>query len=134
MNKKKLYITWGVLYVVCTALGFIHEPEGVLAGLLVTLSLLFFLPPAILLYRAIPREQWSTVRLIRNLSIASLALTLLMLVLNFLSLGTSDAVGYVMNGLLIIVSSPMVCGQAWVVSLFLWACLLMVTLKYRKKK
>ena len=134
MKRKNMYIAWAVLYVICAGLGFIHEPEGVLAGLMVILSLLFFLPPAILLYRAIPREQWGTVRVIRNLSIASLALTLIVLVLNFLSLGTSDAVGYVMNGLLIIVSSPMVCGQAWVVSLFLWACLLMVTLKYRKKK
>lgn len=134
MNKKKLYIAWAVLYGICAVLGFIHEPEGVLAGVMVTLSLLFFLPPAILLYRAIPREQWGTVRAVRNLSIASLALTLVMLVLNFLSLGASDAAGYVLYGLLIIVSSPMVCGQAWVVSLFLWACLLMVSLKYRKKK
>ncbi len=134
MKRKNLYITWGVLYVICATLGFIHEPEGVLAGLMVILSLLFFLPPAMLLYRAIPREQWGTVRMVRNISIASLMLTLIMLVLNFLSLSASDAVGYVMNGLLIIVSSPMVCGQAWVLSLFLWACLLMVSLKYRKKR
>ena len=134
MKRKNLYITWGVLYGICAALGFIHEPEGVLAGLMVTLSLLFFLPPAMLLYRAIPREQWGTVRVVRNLSIVSLVLTLIMLVLNFLSLGASDAVGLVMHGMLILVSSPMVCGQAWVVSLFLWACLLMVSLKYLKKK
>lgn len=134
MKRKNLYIAWAVLYVICAALGFIHEPEGVLAGVMVTLSLLFFLPPAILLYRAIPREQWGTVRVVRNLSIASLALTLVMLVLNFLSLGASDAAGYVLYGLLILVSSPMVCAQAWVVSLFLWACLLMVSLKYLKKK
>ena len=134
MNRKNLYITWGVLYGICAALSFIHEPQGVLAGLMVTLSLLFFLPPAILLYRAIPREQWGTVRVIRNLSVASLGLTLTVLVLNFLSLGASDAAGYVLYGLLILVSCPMVCAQAWVVSLFLWACLLMVTLKYRKKR
>ena len=113
MNKTKWYIAWGVLYAVCTGLACISEPEGVAAGLAVTMALLFFVPPAALLYWAIPREKWGTVRLIRNLSIASLGLTFLVLIL---------------------VSTPMVCMQSWIVSLFLWACLLMVTLKYRKMK
>ena len=29
--------------------------------------------------------------------------------------------------LLAVVSAPMLCGQIWVISLFLWACLLMVS-------
>ena len=134
MNKKKWYIAWGVLYAACTGLSCIPEPQGVVAGLAVTASLLFFLPPAVLLYRAIPREQWGTVRLIRNLSIASLALTLGMLILNLMSVGFSDQLGLFLHGVLILVSVPMVCMQSWIVSLFLWAILLMVTLKYRKKK
>jgi len=134
MNKKKWYIAWGVLYAACTGLSCIQEPQGVVAGLAVTASLLFFLPPAVLLYRAIPREQWGTVRLIRNLSIASLALTLGMLILNLMSVGFSDQLGLFLHGVLILVSVPMVCMQSWIVSLFLWAVLLMVTLKYRKKK
>ncbi len=134
MNKKRWYIAWAVLYGVCTGLSCISDPEGVVAGLAVTAALLFFLPPAVLLYQAIPREQWETVRLIRNLSIVSLVLTLGMLILNLMSVGLSDTLGLVLHAVLILVSVPMVCMQAWIVSLFLWACLLMVTLKYRKKK
>ena len=133
MNKTKWYIAWGVLYAVCAGLSFISQPEGVLAGLMVVLSLLFFLPPVMLLHWAIPREKWGTVRLVRNLSMASLGLTLVVLVLNFLSVGASAAVGDVLHVLLVLVSAPMICIQAWIVSLFLWACLLMVTLKYRKR-
>ena len=134
MNKKKWYIAWGVLYAVCTGLSCIPEPQGVVAGLAVTAALLFFLPPAVLLYRAVPREQWAVVKLIRILSIASLSLTFVVLILNFASVGLSDALGLFLHGALILVSVPMICMQSWVVSLFLWAVLLMVTLKYRKKK
>ena len=134
MTKKTWYILWAALYAACTVLSCVPEPEGVTVGLLVTAALLFFLPPAVLLYRAIPREQWGTVRLIRYLSMASLGLTLLLLILNVLSVGFSDTVGTVLYAALIMVSTPMVCMQSWFVSLFLWAVLLMVTLKYRKKK
>ncbi len=134
MSKKTWYILWAALYAVCTGLSCVPDPEGVVSGLLVTAALLFFLPPAALLYRAIPREQWGTVRLIRYLSIASLALTFLLLILNLMSVGFSDKVGVVLHAVLIMVSTPMVCMQSWFVSLFLWALLLMVTLKYRKKK
>lgn len=134
MKKRSLYIAWGVLYSICAGLGFIPEPEGVLTGLMVTLSLLFFVPPAMLLYHAVSREQYGTIRLIRNLSLASLGATLVTLVVNFLSVGASEAAGDVLYGLLILVSAPMICSRLWVLSLFLWACLLMVCLKYAKKK
>ena len=134
MSKKTWYILWAALYAACTGLSCVPDPEGVVSGLLVTAALLFFLPPAVLLYRAIPREQWGTVRLIRYLSIASLGLTFLLLILNLLSVGFSDTAGTVLHAALIMVSTPMVCMQSWAVSLFLWAVLLMVTLKYRKKK
>lgn len=134
MKKQNLYIAWGVLYSICAGLGFIPEPEGVLTGLMVTLSLLFFVPPAMLLYHAVSREQYGTIRLIRNLSLASLGTTLVTLVVNFLSVGASEAAGDVLYGLLILVSAPMICSRLWVLSLFLWACLLMVCLKYAKKK
>ena len=134
MNKKKWYLIWGILYAVCTGLSCITEPEGVTAGLAVTMALLFFVPPAVLLYWAIPGERWETVRLIRNLSIVSLAGTFVLLILNFMSVGLSDTLGLILYAVLILVSVPMVCMQAWIASLFLWAVFLMVTLKYRKKK
>ena len=134
MNKKNWYILWGLLYAACTGLSCISDPEASVVGLAVTVALLFFVPPAVLLYRAIPRQQWGTVRLIRILSIASILLTFALLILNLLSVGLSDTMGLVLHAVLILVSVPMVCMQSWVVSLFLWAVLLMVTLKYRKMK
>jgi hypothetical protein len=106
------------------------------AGLLTAVSLGFFVPPAWLTYRAIREKKWKTVALVRNLSMVSLGLTLLVLVLTFLSAAAkaAPALGQLLQVLLIFVSAPMVCSQVWVLSLFCWACLLMVTLKYRKEK
>lgn len=132
-KNSALYWAWGILYAVCAALGFIPQPEGPLAGLLVLLAVVFFLPPALLLYRAMPREDVKTVRLIRNLSAASLIATLVALVVNFLSVSASAVAGAVLYGLLIVVSAPMVCGQSWLIGLFGWALLLTVSRRYLKK-
>ena len=134
MKKKHWYIAWGALYFICAGLSCVSDPQGLVAFLAVSAALLFFLPPAMLLYWAIPRERWGTVKLIRILSIVSLALTFVVLILNFASVGLPDALGLFLYAVLILVSVPMVCMQSWIVSLFLWAILLMVTLKYRKKK
>jgi hypothetical protein len=36
--------------------------------------------------------------------------------------------------LLAMFTAPMICGQSWVLSLFLWACLLMLSLPEKKSK
>ena len=134
MKKQNMYIAWGTMYVICAALAFISEPPTVLAGIMVVLSLGFFVPPAMLLYWAYPREKWGTVWLIRNLSYVSLGLTAAALILNVLSVGATEVVGDVLHGVLILVSAPMVCGQAWVIGLFGWACLLTVSRVLLKKE
>ena len=125
MKVKILYALWAALFILCAGLGFIPEPAENLQILLTLVSLLFFLPPAVLLYRADPM----TARLIRNLSALSLGTTLVLLVLNFLTVFSSEKTGQVLNNVLTIVSSPMVCSGHWALSLFLWACLLMASLK-----
>jgi cytochrome bd-type quinol oxidase subunit 2 len=136
MKIKTLYLSWAVLYALTCGLAFIPNPTGVWSALLTAVSLAFFLPPAWLLYRAIGEKRWNTVRLLRVLSITSLALTLLVLVLTFLAAAgrAEAALGQLLQVLLILVSAPMVCSQVWVLSLFCWACILMITLKYRKEK
>ena len=62
---------------------------------------------------------------IRGLSAASLGLTFILLLANFLSINAPQALGDFLYGLLVIVSTPMICGRYWIISLFLWACLLM---------
>ena len=132
-NNTPYYIAWAVLYAVCAGLSFISEPPGILPGLMVVLALAFFVPPAILLYRAITRKERGTLLCIGAISAASLVLTFVMLLLNFLSFEASTAAGLVLNAMLILVSVPMLCSGAWVVSLFLWAILLMICLKFGKK-
>ena len=60
-------------------------------------------------------------------------LTAVFLVLNILSVLWSEVLGNILYGILVIVSSPMVCCGGYAVSIFLWACLLIACIKYGKK-
>ena len=124
MKRKILYALWACLFSLCAGLGFIPEPVQIQARIMTLLAVLTFLPPALLLYRAGEND----VRLIRNLSAMSLGLTLVLLILNFFTAFSSEALGLVLHYVLIIVSSPMICSGHWALSLFLWACLLMASL------
>ena len=125
MGNKTLFIWWAVLYVLCVALSFAPSPTGAQYGALVLLSLLFFLPGGILLHRAIRTGNRKICGVIRLISACSLVLTVLAIIGNFFSYSASEKAGMVMHVLLVLVSAPMVCGQVWAVSLFLWACLLL---------
>ena len=134
MTKTSYFTLWAGLFVICAGLGFIPEPQGFARALLTAFSLLFFLPPVMLLYFAGQKKDRLTIRLIRDLSLVSLGLTVVLILANFFSLMAPEAVGNVLYVLLVIVSSPMVCSGYWVVSLFFWACLLMGSLSLLKKK
>ena len=69
----------------------------------------------------------------RNLSALSLGLTLAVLILNFMSALGSETLGNVLYYVLVVVSAPMICSGYWVLSLFLWACVLMVSLSQLKR-
>lgn len=129
MSNRILYAVWGALYLVCAVLGLVSLPAwvGVVAGLA------FFVPPAVLLYRASREKNERTVRLIRNLSVGWLAVTVILLILNILSVGMTEAAGTVLYYLLAVLTVPMVCGSSWVMAMFWWACLLMVSLQLIKK-
>ena len=133
MNLKTLFALWGSLFIVCAGLGFIPEPTGPVRVILTAASLAFFVPPALILHRAVKGRDTAVLKLVRNLSALSLGLTLVLLVLNFLCALRSETLGDLLYWILVIVSSPMVCSGYWVLSLFLWACLLMVSLSALKK-
>lgn len=117
ISNKQLYILWGVLYIVCAGLGFIPEPEDALRTLLTFVSIGFFVPGFILLYRG-------QRKIVTIISAVSLGLTLAALVLNVWSVAMTALEGQVVYVLLGLVSAPMFCSQLWVLSLFLWAFLL----------
>ena len=134
MKKPTLYMLWACLFIICAGLGFIPNPTGALRILLTLISVGFFVPPALLVYRSSRNGDRHTVQLIRNLSALSLLLTLVLLILNFLSTLGSALLGRILYYVLVIISSPMVCCGYWALSLFLWACLLIVTLQQLRKK
>ena len=129
MKNTHLYALWAGLFIICAGLGFIPEAAGFGRFVLTLLSLLFFVPPAMLLHQG----DRDTVLLIRNLSALSLLVTVIVLIGNFLSALGSPLLGNILHAVLVIVSAPMVCSGYWALSLFLWACLLMVSLQKLKK-
>lgn len=138
MPKKTLFALWGGLFILCAGLGFIpgfsqNIGSGVQA-VLTLLSVVFFVPPAWLLVDAVKRKDSDTLKLVRNLSVLSLGLTLLVMILNMLSALGTVTMGDILFGMLIVVSSPMVCSGYWALSLFLWACLLLASLSLLRKK
>ena len=133
MTKKTCYILWAGLFILCAGLSFIPEPEGFTRIFLTGLSVLFFLPPALLACSAGKRRDRTTLKLLRNLAAMSLGLTLLLLIVNFLSFMAPAFLGNLLYTVLVFVSVPMVCSGYWVLSLFLWACLLMGCQKLLKQ-
>ena len=129
MNQKTLFALWGVLFVLCAGLGLIPEPENGWKAVMTAVSVLFFLPPALLLYRG----GRNTALLIRNLAALSLGVTLVTLILNLVFAVSSEILGNVLHYILAVVSAPMICSGYWVLSLFLWACLLLTAQKQARK-
>ena len=124
MKNQFLYALWAALFILCAGLGFIPEPAGVLRVLLTGLSILFFLPPAVLVWKGRREKDRMALSLVRNLSIASLSLSVLLIIANFLTVFRSELLGDILHGVLVVVSSPMICSGHWAMSLFFWACLL----------
>ena len=132
MSYRSIYRLWAFAFVLTAALGFIPNPSGVGLVLLRILSLAFFLPPALIL---IKEKKAGTCRhrtIINRLSLASLAITLFLLVANVMSAGGSQRLGNILYVLLTILSAPMECSKFYALSLFCWAFLMIAT--FPKKK
>lgn len=129
MKKSVIYTVWAVLYCICVGLGFTKDPEGLGKFLLTASSVIFFLPPFYLAWQARNEKNRKTMLVLRLVSIAVLSLSLILIALNFLSVYFSAQTGLVLYVLLVMFTAPMVCSQYWALSLFLWACVLMLSLQ-----
>ena len=134
MRNKTLYILWAALFILCAGLGFIPAPTGFGKWVLVVLSAVFFIPGFVLVKQAGEKKDRRTLALVRNLSILSLGVTLLALVINITSVLWSETLGNICYSVLIIVSTPMICGQYWFLGLFLWACLMILSISKLREK
>ena len=134
MKKWILYGLWGCLYIFCAALGYaVTAPTQLQSFALLVLSLLFFVPPALLLVDAYRQKAQKTLRILRWVSGVSLALTLVLLIANIASALGGAALGNALHVILILVSVPMICSQHWFLSVFLWACVFFATLGQKQK-
>lgn len=134
MKKILLLIIWGFLFLLCAILGFLPNVTGVGRVICTILSLLFFVPGGMLLWQSHKSGDVHTIRLIRNLSILSLALSVVFLVANVLAVFAPQFVGDMLHVMLVFLSAPMFCSHAWGISLFLWAVLLFSAIQMLPKK
>ena len=134
MNKKLLFISWGALFAICAGFGFLHQPGTAVRLLGYLFSLGFFGLGGFILWQARKVKDRATIALVRNLALASLLTTSTLLIANFLSIFASEFLGTVLHYMLVMVSSPMLCAPSWAMSLFLWACLMVVSHNLVKKK
>ena len=133
MKNSILFLFWAALYALCALFG-LTPLQGTLGSVVMTLlSLLFFLPGIILVYRGIQYQDRKLLRTIRIISLSSLALTLIFLAASFLTVLSSEAVGITIHILLTLFSVPMICSGHWFFSIFLWACLLMSSFVKKKR-
>ena len=133
-EKKKLYILWAALYGACALLSLIPNPPSLLAALMFILSMGFFVPGVILLYRALKAGDRQTVLRIRYLAIAWLAATAILLVLNIISVSADVALGKLLYYTMALISAPMISSQVWMLPVFIWACLLFAGFKKLPKE
>ena len=136
-NKAKeiiSYCVWLCLYILCVGLGTVEEINGLGKVLFVLTALIFFLPGVYLLYLGITQKDKKILLRVRILAICSLALTMLVFCANVIAVGSSANVGRTLYDLLNLVSAPMFCSQYWILSIFLWACLLSASFTKKRKE
>ena len=79
MKKRSypiLYTLWASMFLLTAALGLLFPQEtGLSRWVLTAVSLIFFVPPWMILSRARAQQEHSQIRLVRYLSLASVVLT-----------------------------------------------------------
>ena len=134
MDKSIYLALWGGMYVLCCVLGFLPEQAGFSLYVMAAVSLLFFLPPFLMVRKAKEKKDFKTLKLTRRICLISLGLSTVLLVANFLSvLSPSETLGNVLHVILSLVSVPMMSSGLPLLSLFLWACLLSISKTKAKK-
>lgn len=120
-----LYTLWASMFLLTAALGLLFpEASGADRWALMAVSVIFFVPPWMILHRAKAEQNQNHIRLIRYLALASVGLTAVLLVLNLKSAGHGESMGRALNAALSVVSAPMMCSNLFVLPIFLWGTLL----------
>ena len=127
MKKHKVAIAYGVwivFYIVAVLLSLLNEPNLWIR----ICSVLFFVPGMVLAFWAAKEKDRKQIKRLRIICITSLVLTTVMLVVSFLTVNAAPQTTRIINSIFIIVSEPLWISPSWVLSMFLWACILMITI------
>ena len=126
-SYRLLYPLWAALFALTAVLGllFPQVENGLGRAALTAASVLFFLPPWLILTKAKASDDRHHIRLVRYIALASVTLTLVLLIANLRSAGLGEAMGAALNAALTVVSAPMVCSNFFVLPIFLWGTLIM---------
>ena len=127
------YCVWLCLYILCVGLGTVEEVAGVGKVLFILTSLIFFLPGIYLLCLGKREGNRKILLRVRICAICSLSLTVIVFCANVMAVSASTDVGRTLYDILNLVSAPMFCAQYWIVSIFLWACLLSASFMKKEK-
>ena len=127
------YCVWLCLYILCVGLGTVEEVAGIGKVLFILTGLIFFLPGIYLLHLGKQEQNKKMILRVRIVAICSLALTMIVLSANVIAVSADASVGRNLYEMLNLVSAPMFCIQYWIVSIFLWACLLSASLMKTKQ-
>ncbi len=126
MKQKLIYLLWLFLYIICAGLGTLEEEILLLQLFQGLFAALFYVPPALLVVEGLKKRKYLIQ--LRVLSILSLVLTLGFMIAQIASAAYgSEAAGTTLNQLYILVAAPMHCLPYGFISIFLWACLLVLT-------
>ena len=140
LDKYILFAAWIGMYIMCAVLGFLPPQEGANKWLLVVIALLFFVPPALLVYQGWKQKKDQQMKIVQRISLIVVIATVTMLVFNLLSVAliivmpeeTALVLGDVLYDLLILVSTPMLCGQYWGIGLVGWVVLMWCCISLRQ--
>ena len=127
------YCVWVCLYILCVGLGTVENAQGVGKVLFILTGLIFFLPGVYLLWLGNKEKNKKVILGVRLCAVCSLSLTVIVFCANVIAVGADTSVGRTLYDILNLVSAPMFCSQYWIVSIFLWACLLSASFKKIEK-
>ncbi len=125
MKQKTICLLWLFLYIICIGLGTLEYdilPLQIFQGIF---AAAFYVPPVLLVLEGLKNRKYLI--LPRIVSIVSLSLTLVLMIAQVFSVYASEATGNLLNQLYILVAAPMHCLPYGFISIFLWACLLLLT-------
>lgn len=126
MKYNTLYRFWIGLYAATVVLGLLFPGAQNAAGrfFLGLIAAVFFVPPWLILAKAKKADNRHHIRVIRYLSIAWLAVALVLFCAGILSVWLGEGAGNLVHILMSVICAPLVCSNYYVMPMFLWATLL----------